>query len=89
MAAKHKSVGLSKVNKPLEKIEIIIDSNIVGKDIVLARIETDNGSLDRIVYSRSEHEFSLLDVYRKLNPKKYIKIILIKKVGISNIEPKI
>ena len=89
MVAKHNRAGLSKNKHISEGVEVYIDENIVGRDIVLARIETDNGPIDRIVYSRSEHEFSLLDVYRKLNPKKYIKIILIKKVGISNVEPKI
>ena len=78
--------GMSKANEPKELI-VNIDEQISGKDIVLARVETDKGNMDNYVYSRTNHSMSMKQIIRTLNPKAFIRIILTKKVGISNVEP--
>lgn len=80
--------GLSK-KKDNVKLKITIDENINGKDIVLAEVNTDKGTLPRFVYSKSEHFMSIDEIKRKLKPKEFIIIKLIKKVGESIVEPKI
>jgi hypothetical protein len=78
--------GMSRVSERKTNFEVIIDNNITDKMIALVRVESDTGTLKKTIFCRKEYDFNI-DIFKKeLKPKKYLKIILLKNVGTSNIK---